>query len=105
MRVRRILCVLGTLVLGTATGHEATLENDHIGNWLIGAYSNDQTGKLNHCGMSASYVGGTYIAMGSAFNWSMGFANPQGTLTPGASYDLTYSNDGGDDVARQEAWA
>jgi hypothetical protein len=86
---------LGVACLTTA--HAATLETTNIDGWLVGAYSDDRTGQFRHCASSTPYKSGITLvfAVGKDFTWSMGFANPQWQLRPGAEYDLIYWIDAG----------
>lgn len=96
-RLRLSYAAAAVLMLASHTSSGATLENFNIGNWLVGAYSNDATGQFSHCGMSASYKSGILMifAIGRDFQWALAFADPQWKLSPGASYDLTMQIDGG----------
>lgn len=98
VKVLRLLsAMLATaLSLGPHASPGATLENFHVGNWLVGAYSDDSTGQFSHCGMSASYRSGILMifTIGRDFRWYVDFYDPQWALTPGASYDLTMQIDG-----------
>ena len=74
----------------------ATMQTGNVGNWLIGAYSDDATGKFSHCAMTASYRSGIYMvfAVSRDMQWSLGFANPQWELTNGTAYTVGLSIDG-----------
>jgi hypothetical protein len=88
---RAILGVLGTLLFAS-TVQSATMWNDHIGKWLVGAYSDDRVGGFSHCAASASYQNGVLLLFSVAknFTWSIAFANPKWQIKPGTQYDVSY---------------
>lgn len=74
---------------------EATLSNTTIGNWLIGAYSNDQTGQFSHCAAGASYNSGLIMtfAVNRQYGWSLGLGNPEWVLRPNSRYPVAVTVD------------
>lgn len=89
-----VFFAFSTLVgIGTVSARELRTWASH--GWNVGAYSNDRTGEFSHCAAGASYRSGIYLvfSVGRFFSWSMGFANPQWKLTPGAKYPIRYTID------------
>ena len=66
-----------------------------IGNWLLGAYSDDATGAFSHCAASATYKSGIVmlLAVHKNYSWSMGFSNPAWSLNPGNQYPISFTVD------------
>lgn len=67
------------------------------GLWQGGAYTNDQTGAFSHCVAAAHYQSGINMAVvvNRNFVWSLGFWNPQWSLTRGATIPIEMRFDGG----------
>jgi len=88
--------VVGAALLAPAAAEPATMQSGTIGNWLIGAYSDDATGQFHHCAMSASYRSGIFMvfSVNREMQWALGFANPAWQLTKGTKYQLGMSIDG-----------
>ncbi|KAB2919950.1 MAG: hypothetical protein F9K29_03585 [Hyphomicrobiaceae bacterium] len=97
MRYLCIVIALVAFVVRADAPKAATLESSMVEGWLVGAYTNDQTGKFNHCATSVRYQSGIYLifSIGRNFAWSMGFASPRWKLTRGAEYNLYYYIDTG----------
>jgi hypothetical protein len=97
MRLASILsaCAGGALMIGTASAD--TLSTFKIGNWSAGAYSTNGTSVFDHCAGAAMYKNGTNMAfaVSRTFQWSMGFENPNWSLTVGQSYPIGFTVDGG----------
>jgi hypothetical protein len=94
--MRKILALAGALLFASSA-QAATLWNDHIGNWTLGAYSDDKGGGFSHCGALASYQNGILLMFSVAknFTWSIGFANPKWNIRPGTQYNVAYWVDNG----------
>ncbi len=106
MLIRTVRIVALAALLHAPVAAAATMDSTHVGNWLLGAYSNDQTGQFSHCAMSASYNSGITMlfAVNRTFGWSLGFADPAWKLSIGSTYTLKLSIDGGAPI-RAEAHA
>lgn len=65
--------------------------------WNIGAYTNDQTGRFNHCAAGTSYRSGIdlYFAIGGNFSWSMSLGNTSWRLQEGSQHPIRYQVDNG----------
>ncbi|UPK36042.1 S1C family serine protease [Bradyrhizobium sp. 186] len=50
----------------------------NIGNWIGGAFSNDETGAFSHCAATTPYANGVILVVGysAAGTWSLAFASP-----------------------------
>ena len=68
--MRKILGLVGALLF-TSSAQSATMWNDHIGHWMIGAYSNDGGGGFSHCAALASYQNGILLVFSVAKNFRM----------------------------------
>jgi S1-C subfamily serine protease len=66
----------------------------HVGNWIGGAFSDDQTGTFSHCSAMTSYASGVSLVVGqnAANAWLLGFASPAFKLNKGdtAPIDVTF---------------
>lgn len=85
------------IVLMSASALQAKpIREFNVAGWDGGAYADDQTGAFSHCAISAHYQSGVFLLfmVDREYRWAMGFANPDWQLTPGETYDLTYSIDG-----------
>ncbi|WP_298244454.1 trypsin-like peptidase domain-containing protein [uncultured Bradyrhizobium sp.] len=50
----------------------------NVGNWIGGAFSNDETGAFSHCAATTSYASGVILVVGynATGTWSLAFASP-----------------------------
>ena len=66
----------------------------NIGNWIGGAFSNDQTGAFSHCAATTPYANGVIlvVSQNSAGTWSLAFASPSYRFNKGenAAIDVTF---------------
>lgn len=66
----------------------------NVGNWVGGAFSNDQTGAFSHCAATAPYASGVIlvVSQNAAGIWSLAFASPSYKFKPGdsAAIDVTF---------------
>ncbi|AWM04051.1 S1C family serine protease [Bradyrhizobium amphicarpaeae] len=66
----------------------------NIGNWIGGAFSNDQTGAFSHCAATTPYANGVIlvVSQNAAGTWSLAFANPSYRFNKGenAAIDVTF---------------
>lgn len=62
-------------VFGSAADAKLMGRNTTIGNWLAGAYSDDQTGRFSHCAASVDYKNGAFLlfSVNRQYQWSVGF--------------------------------
>jgi len=72
-----VACVLqvGLAGLANAAGPFGTV---NVGNWIGGAFSNDETGAFSHCAATTPYADGVILVMAqnAAGSWLLSFASP-----------------------------
>jgi S1-C subfamily serine protease len=68
----------------------------HVGNWIGGAFSDDNTGGFSHCGATSPYANGVILVVGqnASSNWLLGFASPAFKLKKGETYPINVTFDG-----------
>ncbi|MGY3463673.1 hypothetical protein ACVW0I_000544 [Bradyrhizobium sp. LM6.11] len=56
-----------------------------VGNWIGGAFSNDETGAFSHCAATTPYANGVILVVGynAAGIWSLGLCESQLPLQQG----------------------
>ncbi|MCK1545502.1 trypsin-like peptidase domain-containing protein [Bradyrhizobium sp. 179] len=78
----------------------------NVGNWIGGAFSNDQTGGFSHCAATTPYANGVIlvVSQNAAGTWSLAFASPGYRFNKGenAAIDVTFD---GQEQARLYATA
>ena len=66
----------------------------NVGNWIGGAFSNDQTGAFSHCAATTPYANGVIlvVSQNAAGTWSLAFASPGYRFNKGenAAIDVTF---------------
>jgi S1-C subfamily serine protease len=89
--VAAALLQLGLSGLAQAAGPFGSV---NIGNWIGGAFSNDETGAFSHCAATAPYANGVIlvVSQNAAGIWSLAFANPNYHFNKGenAAIDVTF---------------
>ncbi|MCP3393307.1 serine protease [Bradyrhizobium sp. CCGB12] len=67
-----------------------------IGNWIGGAFSNDETGAFSHCAATAPYANGVIlvVAQNSAGSWLLSFASPSYRFSKGENAAIDVIFDG-----------
>jgi hypothetical protein len=90
--MRAIWGGISTLLLLVGSAQAATIWNDRVGHWSTGAYTKDETGAFSHCAASADYKSGIYLSFGvnKTYDWTMAFASPKWSLTPGTEYRVSF---------------
>lgn len=85
------LLQLGLVGAAKAAGPFGTV---NVGNWIGGAFSNDQTGAFSHCAATTPYANGVIlvVSQNSAGTWSLAFASPSYRFNKGenAAIDVTF---------------
>lgn len=70
----------------------------NVGNWIGGAFSNDQTGAFSHCAATTPYANGVIlvVSQNAAGTWSLAFASPSYRFNKGenAAIDVTFDGQG-----------
>ncbi|MCK1357340.1 serine protease [Bradyrhizobium sp. 199] len=78
----------------------------NVGNWIGGAFSNDETGAFSHCAATTPYSNGVIlvVSQNAAGTWSLAFASPSYRFNTGenAAIDVTFD---GQEQARLYATA
>ena len=73
------LIVASVLQVGVVAAHAAgPFGSVNVGNWIGGAFSNDETGVFSHCAATAPYANGVslVVAQNAAGSWLLSFASP-----------------------------
>lgn len=67
-----------------------------IGNWIGGAFSNDETGAFSHCAATAPYANGVSLVVGqnAAGSWLLSFASPGFRFNKGDTAPVDFIFDG-----------
>ncbi|MGW1426162.1 S1C family serine protease [Bradyrhizobium manausense] len=70
--------------------------NVNVGNWIGGAFSNDETGAFSHCAATAPYANGVIlvVSQNAAGTWSLAFASPGYHFTKGENAAIDVIFDG-----------
>jgi len=96
--MRRAILVWGFLQLAIASMANAAgpFGSIHVGNWIGGAFSDDNTGAFSHCAATSSYASGVSLVVGqNASNaWLLSFASPAFRLTKGETLPIDVTFDG-----------
>jgi len=68
----------------------------NVGNWVGGAFSNDQTGAFSHCAATTPYASGVslVVSQNAAGTWSLAFASPNYHFNKGESAAIDVTFDG-----------
>ncbi|PDT88528.1 serine protease [Bradyrhizobium sp. Y36] len=104
----RSLVIASLLQVGVAGAAHAAgpFGSVNVGNWIGGAFSNDQTGAFSHCAATTPYANGVIlvVSQNAAGTWSLAFASPGYRFNKGenAAIDLTFD---GQEQARLYATA
>jgi S1-C subfamily serine protease len=97
------LLQLGFVGLAHAAGPFGSV---NVGNWVGGAFSNDQTGAFSHCAATTPYANGVnlVVSQNATGIWSLAFASPSYHFNKGenAAIDVTFD---GQEQARLYATA
>jgi S1-C subfamily serine protease len=70
-------CVLQVLLAGLANA-AGPFGSVNVGNWIGGAFSNDETGAFSHCAATTPYANGVILVVGqnATGTWTLSFASP-----------------------------
>lgn len=68
----------------------------NVGNWVGGAFSNDETGAFSHCAATTPYASGVIlvVSQNAAGTWSLAFASPSYRFTKGENAAIDVIFDG-----------
>ncbi|OPZ00678.1 serine protease [Bradyrhizobium sacchari] len=93
------------IIAGTANA-KGPFGSVNVGNWIGGAFSNDETGTFSHCAATTPYANGVIlvVSQNAAGTWSLAFASPSYRFNKGenAAIDVTFD---GQEQARLYATA
>ncbi|UWU68936.1 S1C family serine protease [Bradyrhizobium sp. NC92] len=89
-----VALVLQVSVVGAnAAGPFGTV---NVGNWIGGAFSNDETGAFSHCAATTPYANGVILVVGynATGTWTLAFASPSYRFSKGESAAIDVTFDG-----------
>ncbi|MBR1288796.1 MULTISPECIES: S1C family serine protease [Bradyrhizobium] len=91
--------ILGSLLqIGIAGAANAAgpFGSVNVGNWIGGAFSNDQTGAFSHCAATTPYLNGVILVVGynAVGTWSLAFASPSYRFKQGENAAIDVIFDG-----------
>jgi len=68
----------------------------NVGNWIGGAFSNDETGAFSHCAATTPYANGVILVVGynAAGTWTLAFASPSYRFKQGENAAIDVIFDG-----------
>lgn len=68
----------------------------NVGNWIGGAFSNDETGAFSHCAATTPYANGVILVVGynSVGTWTLAFASPSYRFKQGENAAIDVIFDG-----------
>lgn len=100
MAYLKTLCIALVLALIAPAARAAVVYEKYVGAWMLGAYTNDETGQFSHCATSVPYRSGISLlfSIGANFRWRMGFVNVSWNLTAGDTYPIVYRVDNGSPI-------
>src|SRR5690242_2482661 len=95
MRIFLAISVCAALATSSASA-KGPFGSIHVGQWIGGAYTNDNTGVFTHCAAGAQYLNGTYLVVAQTVDsgWTLGFANQAFHLTAGKTFPVDMTFDG-----------
>jgi S1-C subfamily serine protease len=87
------LLQLGLAGLAHAAGPFGSV---NVGNWIGGAFSNDETGAFSHCAATTPYANGVIlvVSQNAAGTWSLAFASPSYRFNKGENAAIDVIFDG-----------
>jgi S1-C subfamily serine protease len=90
-----VFCLLQAAVISVANaaGPFGTI---HVGNWIGGAFSDDNTGKFSHCAATSTYGSGVSLVVGhnAANSRLLSFASPAFKFNKGETIQIDVTFDG-----------
>ncbi|MGX1318036.1 S1-C subfamily serine protease [Bradyrhizobium sp. USDA 377] len=91
------LIVASVLQVGVGAANAAgPFGSVNVGNWIGGAFSNDETGAFSHCAATTPYANGVILVVGynAAGTWSLAFASPSYRFKQGENAAIDVIFDG-----------
>jgi S1-C subfamily serine protease len=91
-----IVASLLQLSVGSVAQAAGPFGSVKIGNWVGGAFSNDETGAFSHCAATAPYANGVILVVGqnSGGSWILSFASPSYRFKQGENAAIDVIFDG-----------
>ncbi|PSO30619.1 S1C family serine protease [Bradyrhizobium sp. MOS002] len=91
-----IVASLLQLSIGSVAHAAGPFGSVKIGNWVGGAFSNDETGAFSHCAATAPYANGVILVVGqnSGGSWILSFASPSYRFKQGENAAIDVIFDG-----------
>jgi hypothetical protein len=92
--LRGLLAAL-TLFASVTFSHAAQVGSYSVGNWFVGIYTDDTTGKFSNCMGSTRYNSGIdlIVYVSRDYLWDLGFSSPSWNLQPGTRMSVRYRFD------------
>ncbi|AMA60956.1 S1C family serine protease [Bradyrhizobium sp. CCGE-LA001] len=90
-----VVCLLQVSVAGSAQA-AGPFGSVNVGNWIGGAFSNDETGAFSHCAATTPYANGVILVVGynSVGTWTLAFASPNYRFKQGENAAIDVIFDG-----------
>ena len=90
-----VACLLQLGIAGAANA-AGPFGSVNVGNWIGGAFSNDETGAFSHCAATAPYLNGVILVVGynAVGTWSLAFASPSYRFKQGENAAIDVIFDG-----------
>jgi S1-C subfamily serine protease len=91
-----VVASLFQLIAGAAAHAAGPFGSVSTGNWIGGAFSNDETGAFSHCAATAPYANGVSLVVGqnAAGSWLLSFASPGFRFNKGDTAPVDFIFDG-----------
>jgi S1-C subfamily serine protease len=91
-----VVASLLQLILVGAASAAGPFGSVNVGNWIGGAFSNDQTGAFSHCAATTPYANGVILVVGQGAtgSWTLGFASPSYQFKQGENAAIDVIFDG-----------
>ena len=89
-----VVASLLQVIVGGIAHAKGPFGSVNVGNWIGGAFSNDETGAFSHCAATTPYANGVIlvVSQNAAGTWSLAFASPSYRFNKGenAAIDVTF---------------
>lgn len=96
--MRRFTMALAAVAVFAASSAEAEqIRSYKVGNWDVGVYTNDNSGRFTHCAAAVKYKSGITLlfSVTDTLEWAIGFSSPDWDLKQGREIDVEFTIDGG----------
>lgn len=95
--MRKLTMALAAAAALAASGASAEqIRSYKVGNWDVGVYTNDKTGRFTHCASAVRYKSGITLlfSVTDTLEWAIGFSSPDWDLRQNRQIDVEFSIDG-----------